>query len=191
MQNAKLAPLVSMVLLCAPACGSEGTSNNVPNAGTNGSANGQTNGATNAGTNSQNPAGCPERFQQYGDTCPAADLTAGETCAYSGCNEPVLACVDGTWRLMEAAEPETEACRDLCTDSCQRLVDDCGIDWGDCCRRACNSNFACPGETVGQDRAICDGEQADVASMTCEELVARVRDGWRADDACGPVADGG
>ena len=76
-------------------------------------------------------------------------------------------------------------CKSMCDDSCQRLVDECGIDWGDCCVQACYSAFNSPGETVDQDGAICDSERDDVESMSCADVLTHVRERWSDADACG------
>jgi hypothetical protein len=58
-----------------------------------------------------------------------------------------------------------EECQALCDEYCQRLTA-CGQAPADC-SATCGKEYACPGETPDQDRAICRGERSRITA-TCE-----------------------
>ena len=84
--------------------------------------------------------------------------------------------------------PPVAHCDALCRDLCAR-VDTCGRAAPDCAA-ACGRAYACPGETPGQDEAICSNDGRDVASASCDDLCVR---GWATTTfrPCVDAGDGG
>lgn len=67
--------------------------------------------------------------------------------------------------------PTAPECGDLCQKVCARLIQ-CKVGWAATCQQACNKAYSCPGETVGQDAAICSSALGQVQSYTCGQLCA-------------------
>jgi hypothetical protein len=53
----------------------------------------------------------------------------------------------------------------------------------------CSTAYACPGETAGQDAAICELRQTDLSQLDCGELCEAVTEG-RDSGAFGEGCDG-
>jgi hypothetical protein len=102
---------------------------------------------------------CPNEIPELGTACQGISPAAGLTCFYeSGCGSVTATCEGGSWNL--APEP-VEECRALCQEFCVRLAG-CDIDWADECIPLCELEYLCPGESPGQDAAICETELASL-----------------------------
>jgi hypothetical protein len=66
--------------------------------------------------------------------------------------------------------PTTE-CQSLCEEYCSALLT-CGVSPGDCLDR-CRTSYKCPGETPGQDDAICRTERQSLMGRGCADNCRR------------------
>lgn len=130
---------------------------------------------------------CPAEAPSESDGCSLTNPAAGvQVCLYDeGCGQVQADCAGDSWSLQ--VTPASTACSDLCEDLCTRLVD-CGVSWAESCMRDCSTAYACPGETVGQDAAICELRQTDLSELACGELCEAVtgdQDGRDFGEGCG------
>ena len=117
---------------------------------------------------------CPPDMPEQGAACSVDNPVIGLTCYFdSGCGNVTATCNEPRWEL--EPNPVTE-CAALCDDVCQRL-DACGITWSRDCPALCKLAYLCPGESPGQDAAICTGEQTTLAGLDCPDLCSAVTDG--------------
>lgn len=108
---------------------------------------------------------------EQGASCSVDNPITGLVCSYaSGCGNVGATCNDARWEL--EPNPVSE-CSALCDDVCERLSE-CGIAWARDCGPLCKVAYLCPGETPGQDAAICTSEQARVMDLDCAELCEAV-----------------
>ncbi len=82
-------------------------------------------------------------------------------------------CTGERWEL--DPNPVTE-CSVLCEGVCQRLGD-CGIAWARDCPALCEMAYLCPGESPGQDLAVCTSEDERLSGLDCAELCSAVTEG--------------
>ncbi|MCC6526128.1 MAG: hypothetical protein IT373_26005 [Polyangiaceae bacterium] len=85
--------------------------------------------------------------------------------------------------------PAASECSSLCTTECARLVS-CGSPSEDACVARCFAVYACPGETVGQDAAICSSRATSLEAADCTELCAWA-DSWQAQGGSPSCGAGG
>jgi hypothetical protein len=117
---------------------------------------------------------CPQALPEQGQACTVDNPVVGLTCPFdSGCGSVTAICQSERWEL--APNPVTE-CSVLCEDVCQRLGE-CGITWARDCTPLCLLAYLCPGETPGQDAAICMSEEERLSELGCAELCDAVTDG--------------
>jgi hypothetical protein len=114
---------------------------------------------------------CPTDMPEQGQMCTAQNPVIGLMCYFSsGCGDVGANCEDSRWQL--TPNPVTE-CQALCNDVCLRLGE-CGITWLRDCPALCGLQYLCPGESPGQDSAICTGESERLAALDCTDLCAAV-----------------
>lgn len=123
---------------------------------------------------------CPPEPPSADVPCTLQNPASGElVCTYRNCGHAQATCDGATWTIQRT--PESAVCRSYCSDACMRLLE-CGIGGADTCVDACHDVYACPGETVGQDDAICESRAMAAEGLSCSELCAAVTsgDGWPA-----------
>jgi len=86
-----------------------------------------------------------------------------------------LACGEDTVAAQCGSDPVAAECATLCQEICRDLTG-CGLGSGQCDER-CGEAYACPGETIGQDRAICQQAQSEIAELSCDALCSWTANG--------------
>jgi len=89
-------------------------------------------------------------------------LAAAFVFVFVGCKDDETAGGDCTTPVAE--------CASYCTDLCARATS-CGGARPNCTAE-CNKANSCPGESRGQDSAICSRKRADLASADCTAVCA-------------------
>jgi hypothetical protein len=120
---------------------------------------------------------CPADLPEQGQACTANNPSIGLNCQFnSACGNVAANCNSGRWELNPF--PVTE-CNALCDNVCQSLSE-CGITWARDCAALCKLAYLCPGESPGQDAAICTGEDERLSGLTCADLCSAVTDSGEA-----------
>lgn len=110
---------------------------------------------------------------EQGEACRVDNPVIGLNCQFDdACGNVAANCNDGRWEL--EPHPVTE-CSDLCDGVCQRLAG-CGIGWARDCPALCKLAYLCPGESPGQDAAICTGDAERLSGLECADLCSTVTD---------------
>jgi hypothetical protein len=102
------------------------------------------------------------------DETPAetTSTTSGGTATGSGANTGGTGGTGGSTPGC-GTTPASDVCSSMCRGVCERLID-CGISWGESCLTDCYQAYACPGETLGHDDAICSGKRDELEGLECE-----------------------